>query len=103
MRKKSLECFLDDLQRCEALGLELYNLQYASFTILFDFGSLFFSVDADSESLGSTGTSLRNAPIESYITSIADCINWAHKATRTVTIVLRSKVQACRFSLAAQG
>lgn len=29
-REKSYECFLDDLQRCEELGLELYNFQYAS-------------------------------------------------------------------------
>ena len=26
-RKKSYDCFLDDLQRCEQLGLQLYNFQ----------------------------------------------------------------------------
>lgn len=26
-REKSFKCFLDDLQRCEQLGLELYNFQ----------------------------------------------------------------------------
>lgn len=26
-REKSYECFLDDLQRCEALGMGLYNFQ----------------------------------------------------------------------------
>jgi endonuclease IV len=28
-REKSYECLLDDLKRCEELGLELYNFQYA--------------------------------------------------------------------------
>lgn len=27
-REKSYNCFLDDLKRCELLGLELYNFQY---------------------------------------------------------------------------
>jgi len=64
-RKKSYECLLDDLRRCEALGLKLYNLRL-SYTV------------------GET-------PIESYRTLIADCINRAHKATRTVTIVMNSR------------
>ena len=29
-RENSYKCFLDDLKRCEELGLELYNFQYAS-------------------------------------------------------------------------
>lgn len=27
-REKSYECFLDDLQRCERLGLTFYNFQW---------------------------------------------------------------------------
>ena len=27
-RQKSYDCFLDDLKRCEQLGLTLYNFQY---------------------------------------------------------------------------
>ena len=27
-REKSYVCFLDDLKRCEELGLQLYNFQY---------------------------------------------------------------------------
>ena len=90
---------MDDLQRCEALDLELYNLWYISFTFLFDFDSLLL---IDAESLGfRVGTEI--APIESYLTSIADCINWAHEATRTVTIVLKSIVQPSRYLFAAQS
>jgi hypothetical protein len=33
-REKSYECFLDDLRRCEQLGLTVYNFQYAS-SVLF--------------------------------------------------------------------
>jgi len=54
---------LDDLQRCEALGLELYSFRP---------GSTF------------------KMSTESSITSMAESINWAHKATRTVTIVLKN-------------
>ena len=32
-------------------------------------------------------------PTKCSLTWIADCINWAHKATRTVTTVLENKVQ----------
>ena len=28
-REQSFECFVDDLKRCEQLGLQLYNFQYA--------------------------------------------------------------------------
>ena len=34
-REKSYECFLDDLKRCEVLGLKLYNFQYVSVSFFF--------------------------------------------------------------------
>jgi len=72
--EKSYELFLDDLQRCEALGLELYNFRPGSI---------------------SSATST-----ESYITSITESINWAHKATKTVTILLKNmeKTFGSKFS-----
>lgn len=50
----------------------------------------------------SPGSALDAMPTESYITWIADCINWAHKATRTVKTVLENRVQPCRCPF-AQG
>ena len=41
-REKSYECFFDDLKRCEELGLELYNFQYAS-----GFSFFFFAFQKD--------------------------------------------------------
>jgi endonuclease IV len=32
-RKKSYECFVDELRRCEKLGLRLYNFQSVAFTL----------------------------------------------------------------------
>lgn len=32
-REKSYECFLDDLQRCEALGMGLYNFQSVALSV----------------------------------------------------------------------
>lgn len=34
LRKKSYECFLDELRRCELLGIERHNFQYC--TLLFE-------------------------------------------------------------------
>jgi len=63
-RGRSYECFLDDLKRCEELGLELYNFHPGS-------------------TVGETTT-------ENSLSFIADCINRAHKATETVKIVLEN-------------
>jgi len=56
-------CFLDDLQRCEALGISLYNFHP-----------------------GSTGTN----PRPEAIARIAAQLNKAHKATKTVVTVLEN-------------
>jgi len=56
-------CFLDDLQRCEALGIKLYNFHP-----------------------GSTGTH----PRPEAIARIAAQLNKAHKATKTVVTVLEN-------------
>jgi AP endonuclease 1 len=56
-------CFLDDLQRCEALGIRLYNFHP-----------------------GSTGTN----PRPEAIARIAAQLNKAHKATKTVVTVLEN-------------
>jgi apurinic endonuclease APN1 len=60
-RQKSFNCFLDDLQRCEQLGLELYNFH--------------------------PGSTVGQATKEESIALIAECINNAHKVTKYITIV----------------
>ncbi|KAH9939351.1 AP endonuclease [Epithele typhae] len=68
-REKSYQCFLDDLKRCEQLGLELYNFHPGS-------------------TLGS--------PLEDALARIASCINRAHKETQSVVVVLENMVcQIC--------
>ncbi|KAG5637637.1 hypothetical protein H0H81_003862 [Sphagnurus paluster] len=67
-REKSYECFLDDLKRCEQLGLTLYNFHPGS-------------------TVGATTT-------EKSISLIAECINRAHKETEMVTAVLENMAGA---------
>ncbi|KAL0946362.1 hypothetical protein HGRIS_012595 [Hohenbuehelia grisea] len=67
-RAKSYDCFLDDLQRCEQLGLELYNLH--------------------------PGSTVGAATLEESIAHIAACINTAHKATSNVTVVIENMAGA---------
>jgi hypothetical protein len=64
-------------------------------TILFLFFSILVHIFVvNPESPGSTFGATSS---ESSITLIADSINWAHKATKTVTILLNNMVQPCRF------
>ncbi|KAG1827636.1 xylose isomerase-like protein [Suillus subaureus] len=63
-RQKPFNCFLDDLQRCEQLGLELYNFH--------------------------PGSTVGQATKEESIAFIAECINNAHKATKYITIVIEN-------------
>jgi len=60
---QAYECFLDDLQRCEALGIKLYNFHP-----------------------GSSGKNPRNEAIA----RIAAQLNKAHKATKNVITVLEN-------------
>ncbi|KAJ3749275.1 xylose isomerase-like protein [Lentinula detonsa] len=61
-REKSYECFLDDLKRCDSLGLELYNFHPGS-------------------SLGIVEPSVS-------MTHIADCINRSHRDTPGSKVVV---------------
>jgi len=63
MREKGYESFIDDLQRCEQLGIALYNFHP-----------------------GSTTGGNRDESIE----NIADCLNRAIEATSTVKIVMEN-------------
>uniref|UniRef100_A0A060T4Q3 Apurinic-apyrimidinic endonuclease 1 n=1 Tax=Blastobotrys adeninivorans TaxID=409370 RepID=A0A060T4Q3_BLAAD len=62
-RQKAMTGFLDDLQRCEQLGIGLYNLHPGS------------ALTSDKEST---------------IKRIAECINEGHKKTSFVTVVLEN-------------
>ncbi|KAJ3827767.1 xylose isomerase-like protein [Lentinula raphanica] len=61
-REKSYQCFLDDLQRCDLLGLELYNFH--------------------------PGSTVGLADPSTSMTHIADCINRSHKDTPGSKVVV---------------
>ncbi|KAJ8507299.1 hypothetical protein ONZ45_g10322 [Pleurotus djamor] len=67
-REKSYECFLDDLRRCELLGLELYNFH--------------------------PGSTVGIATREESIALIAESINRAHQETQSVRIVIENMAGA---------
>ncbi|KAJ6509175.1 xylose isomerase-like protein [Mycena vitilis] len=67
-RQKSYDCFLDDLKRCESLGLLLYNFH--------------------------PGSSVGQATTDEAISLIAESINEAHQATETVVTVLENMAGA---------
>ncbi|KAG6871844.1 hypothetical protein C0995_015810 [Termitomyces sp. Mi166 len=69
-REKSYTCFVDDLKRCEQLGLTLYNFQ---FVILQNIPMILF------------GSTVGETTTENSISLVAECINRAHKETKTVT------------------
>ncbi|KIM22190.1 hypothetical protein M408DRAFT_333026 [Serendipita vermifera MAFF 305830] len=63
-RDKSYECFLDDLKRCEQVGIGLYNFH--------------------------PGSTVKQCTPEQSISYIAECLNKAHKATKFVVTVLEN-------------
>ncbi|KAK0439054.1 xylose isomerase-like protein [Desarmillaria tabescens] len=63
-REKSYECLVDDLNRCQQLGLEVYNFH--------------------------PGSSVGAATTAESIGLIAECLNRAHKATTSVVTVLEN-------------
>ncbi|KAF7313181.1 AP-endonuc-2 domain-containing protein [Mycena kentingensis (nom. inval.)] len=67
-RQKSYECFLDDLKRCEALGLLLYNFH--------------------------PGSTVGEATTDESIAHIARCINDAHGETNNVVVVIENMAGA---------
>lgn len=92
-RARFYECFLDDLKRCEALGLELYNFQYVP--VLFSNNCFNLSFSYLTQSPGST---VGETTTENSISLIAECINQAHKATNTIKIVMENMVRLCHRS-----
>ncbi|CDO77221.1 hypothetical protein BN946_scf184747.g34 [Trametes cinnabarina] len=81
-RDKSYECFLDDLKRCEQLGLQLYNFQW-----VFHHSIGMCNV---SLTISSPGSTVGAGTLEKSLSLIADCINRAHKKTDNVIIVLEN-------------
>ncbi|KAF6747642.1 xylose isomerase-like protein [Ephemerocybe angulata] len=67
-RAKAYECFVDDLRRCEALGLKYYNFH--------------------------PGSTVGNATAEESIQHIADSLNEAHKETEGIVTVLENMAGA---------
>ncbi|KZS91029.1 AP endonuclease [Sistotremastrum niveocremeum HHB9708] len=67
-RAKSYECFLDDLKRCEQLGLTLYNFH--------------------------PGSTVGQCTTEESIKHVATCLNEAHRATHSVITVLENMAGA---------
>ncbi|KAH0826901.1 xylose isomerase-like protein [Lanmaoa asiatica] len=67
-REKSYECFLDDLKRCERLGLMLYNFH--------------------------PGSTVGNATKDESISFVAQCLNRAHKETSSVITVIENMASA---------
>lgn len=65
-RDKSYQCLLDELQRCESLGLRLYNFH--------------------------PGSTVGAVTVETSLKFIADAINRAHEATATVVTVIENMV-----------
>lgn len=65
-RTKSYEAFVDELKRCEQLGIQLYNFH--------------------------PGSTVGECTVEASIKFIADCINQAHAETTSVIVVLENMV-----------
>lgn len=84
--KQAYTAFLDDLHRCESLGIKLYNFQYAFPFPLPHFPPLKLTHPPPSNSPGASGSS----PRESAIARIAKHLNAAHAATSSVIPVLET-------------
>ncbi|KIJ16658.1 hypothetical protein PAXINDRAFT_98484 [Paxillus involutus ATCC 200175] len=67
-REKSYECFIDDLRRCEQLGLTLYNFH--------------------------PGSTVGRATKDESIALIAQCLNKAHHETSSIVTVLENMAGA---------
>ncbi|KAL1740167.1 xylose isomerase-like protein, partial [Schizophyllum fasciatum] len=67
-RAKSYDCFVDDLKRCEQLGLTLYNFH--------------------------PGSTVGQASVEESIALIAECLNRAHQETKSIVTVIENMAGA---------
>ncbi|KZV71947.1 AP endonuclease [Peniophora sp. CONT] len=68
VREKSYACFVDELKRCEALGLTLFNFH--------------------------PGSTVGACTVKESLKYIADCINRAHQETQTVCVVIENMAGA---------
>jgi AP endonuclease-1 len=87
-RDKSYRCFVDELQRCEDLGLTLYNFQSVVFSTV-------LSSDVADAHCSSPGSTVGACTVDESLGHIADCINSAHKETKGVITVIENMVRAC--------
>ena len=74
---------MDDLKRCQQLGLVLYNFQLVPFVL----HVITYPCPCTSRSPGST---VGVATPETSMSLIAECINRAHRETSTVVTVLEN-------------
>ncbi|KAF8230972.1 xylose isomerase-like protein, partial [Tricholoma matsutake] len=82
--QKSYDCFLDDLMRCEQLGLDIILFCFVSSnTLVMHHHALLF--DNPGLTVGGTTTA-------SSISLITECINCTHKAMSYVTTILENMV-----------
>lgn len=83
-REQAFNCFVDDLKRCERLGVGLYNFQYVIHSVLYLL--IFYPKRTNSFDLFSPG-STASCTKEEGINNLAECINRAHEETKSVIIV----------------
>jgi AP endonuclease-1 len=72
-RAKAYDCFLDELKRCEQLGIRLHNFQYN-----------LLNYSCADNSPGSASDK------QNGIELISECINQAHQETKSVKVVLEN-------------
>ena len=92
---KSLWLSFGWLAEVRSAGFGVVQVSVFLFSFSFSFSFLVLTFCYKSQSPGST----YGAPSSESIKLIAESINWAHKATKTVTILLKNMVQPCRRPL----
>lgn len=86
-REKAYTCFLDDLKRCELLGLTLYNFQSVNLSYFLSYSYAIMNYVAFSP-----GSTVGSISVEDCLSLIAECLNRAHKATDRVITVIENMV-----------
>lgn len=92
-REKSYECFLNDLQRCEAFGMGLYNFQSVAHFVHIQVPVLTLSFFA------SPGSPMKEDRATA-IGYVAESVNRAHRATSSIIIILENMVRSDSISQA---
>ncbi|KAG7442397.1 AP endonuclease [Guyanagaster necrorhizus] len=85
-REKSYGCFVDDLHRCEQLGLEVYNFHVSAVRLR----ARITPVRGNINSSRCPGSSVGTGTTAESIALIAECLNRAHKTTTSVMTVLEN-------------